>query len=142
MKINENLNTFGLNKDEILASTSKGRIVNFNYNSKTIEDIIKIPYTENIDNSSTEGYLEIPVCYNNTYGVRKICFQWGKVLVNNSETKTVNFHKTFVGIYSLQATPQSIVSVGVSKSDNSSFTVRHNSESPSHVFWLAIGQTE
>lgn len=141
MIINENLNTFGTNKDEILASTSQGRIVKFNYSDKTIEDIIKIPYTENINNSSTEGLLEIPVCYNGTYGERKICIQWGRASVESNTTKTINFHKSFVSIFSVQATPQSMVSIGVKKKDNNSLTLRHDDTNSVNIFWLAIGQT-
>lgn len=142
MKLNENFNTFGLNKDEILASTTLGKIAYFNKATGILTDIIKIPYVEFIDN--TDGYLEIPIAYKNTTNLRNLCIQWGKLTIPRGEAKIINFNKKYVAIYSLQCscTDGAFAKTSISKRDLNTFEVKHDSEEGVPIFWFSIGQTE
>lgn len=142
MKKIDSLDTFGLSQNEVLYSIDQGRIVEFNKINNSIEDIIKIPFLSQIDTDN--GYVEIPIVYNNVYGLRKLCIQWGCSAVLPSTNTTINLHKTFHAFYNIQVTSKTVdnVCVGVEKINARSFSIKHNGSITQNFYWVVIGQTE
>lgn len=139
---NELMNLYGIEENKVFYSTLEGSIAEYDCISKTLNNIVKSPILTQSD--FKKGYLEIPINYNGTNGLRYFCIQFGNITIQPNTITTVELHKTYQTFYNVQATCSSNNNVCFNSyfENKNNFIISHNSDIAQSFYWIAFGQTE